>query len=446
MWGASVLLAGDRSARRKLTWRIIPLSIFGFVWAGFGVQFLLRFLALAYDPELFRATSYPPWLLPAEVLSRSWLALGIFWGVFCTGYASVVILMPKTARITFIQLEQLVSLRKVRVLDAMCLIALFAILICNMKMVPRALVTPLGLVGSLFIVSLTIAWFLYFQGQPIGIRRFVYMVPGILNYILSPYRDHLLVLVVAVMLPALQIRRKLSIYKVLIGIFAFLVISTAINDIYRPIRWGGKSRQSQERVEDQWEAWKEDPSTSPWVRLINRFHAFDSTAITVNAVPSFFPFSKRNVFAQTLVRAIIPRAIYDTKPDKDRSREFSSTIWSLTERGLTKRASSTIAPSMVGDLYSANGLPMVFWGGLIFGLLVAFLAKWLPTSEPASACIIIAYFGVRLAWALECDFAFAAGTIIQQFVIFVSVFFLLTKIGQAQVIPNRNRLISKATK
>jgi hypothetical protein len=447
VWGASVLLLGDRSARPRLTWRTIPLSVFGFVWVGFGGQFILRFLSLAYDPDLFRATRFPPWLLSAEVLSRTWLALGIFWVLFCIGYGAVFILMPKAPRTTIIQFEHLVSLRKVRILDGICLVTLLAIFLSNMKMFPRALVTPMGLVGSLFIIPLAIAWFLYFQRQPIGFRRFIYIVPGIIKYILSPYREHLLVVVLAMVLPAIKLRRTLSIYKVLIGIFAFLLISTVVNDIYRPIKWEEKSRLAQERLEDQWETWKEDPSTSPWVRLITRFHAFDSTAITINAIPSFFSFSKRNVFTELLVRAIMPRAIFDTKPDKDRGREFSSTIWSLTERGLPmKRPATMIAPSMVGDLYSANGLPMVFLGGLIFGLLAALLERWVSTSGQASSCINIAYFGVVFAWALESDFAHAVATIIQHFVVLVLVFFLLTKIEQAKVLPKRHQSVKKAAK
>ena len=87
LWGFSVLWAGSRHERSALKWRAIPLSIFGFAWAGFGVDFILRFLVLGYDPVLFRATQYPLWLLPAGELSRTWFYLGVYWLAFCVAAA-----------------------------------------------------------------------------------------------------------------------------------------------------------------------------------------------------------------------------------------------------------------------------------------------------------------------------------------------------------------------
>ena len=85
LWLASLILAGSRRERSTLGWRVIPLSLFGFAWAGFCADFVLRFLALVYDPELFRASQYPMWRLPAGQLTRTWLCLGGFWCIFCAG-------------------------------------------------------------------------------------------------------------------------------------------------------------------------------------------------------------------------------------------------------------------------------------------------------------------------------------------------------------------------
>jgi hypothetical protein len=446
LWGASVLLAVDRSSGARLTWRSIPLSIFGSVWLGFGIQFICRFLILAYDPILFRATRYPPWLLTSEVLSRTWLALGIFWGVFCLGYAWASNRMWKAPKNSSLQLEQFVSLKYIRIYYAISIISLIVIILSNMTEIPRALVTPLGRFSSLYLIPLTIAWILYFQGQPIGMRRFVFMIPGVMLYILSPYRQYLIMLTLAIALPAIKLKRNLSIYKVAMSAIILLVLFSATNSIYRPIKWGKTNIHDQGNIEDQWETWKDDPATSPWVKLVKRFHAFDSTAITVNSIPSFFPFSQRNVFTESIVRAIMPRAIYDTKPDIARGREFSTTIWALTERGLPrKRTSGMIAPSMVGDLYSANGLPVVFLGGLVFGLLVALLERMLPISGQASSCIVVVYFGVILAWALEGDFAHSVATIIQHFVVFTLVVFCLNKMILGKALPKQSRLIKKTS-
>jgi hypothetical protein len=447
LWAASAFLATDRASGDRLTWRSIPLSIFGFVWLAFGIQFIFRFLLLAYDPILFRTTRFPPWMLTAGVLSRAWLALAIFWGLFCLSYAWASNRMWKTSKTAGLQLERFISINNIRIYYAICIVSSIIIIVTNIETIPRAIITPLGLFTSVYLIPLTIAWILYFKGEPIGIHRFMFIIPGIIMYILNPYRQHLVMVVLALTIPAIQLKRNVSFYKVIIGIFISFIIFSIFNDIYRPMRWGPTDKIGQEDVADKWETWKEDPTTSPWVKLANRFHAFDSVAITINAIPSFFPFSKRNVFTESMVRAVIPRAIIDTKPDVSQGRIFSSTIWSLSERGLPmKRSTAMIAPSMVGDLYSANGLPFVLFGGMAFGLVVALLERFLPISGQASGCIVVAYFGVILAWALEGDFANSVATLIQHFVVFTLVVFCLNKMMSDKVLPRKNWLIERESK
>lgn len=431
LWAASAWLAGERSERSLLGWRIIPLSVFGFAWLSFGADYIARFLFLAYDPELFRVTLYTPGLLPAEVLSQTWLALGLFWLTLCLGYAAMLIwLKPVTpAWLTpLLQFNRLASPEAIGLLDKIFIISVILTPLSVSPWVPQGLVTPIGLIIYLYAIPLIISWQLYFQGQPIGLRRFIYMLPGIILYYLSPYRLHLVLPLACIMLPAILFKPRLAFYKVVLGIIIFLILSTAVNDTYRKVIWNTRDKYVRESLSKDWETWQENPDESPWIRLVKRFHGFDSTAITINAVPSFFPYSNHDVVTETLVTAFLPRALYDTKPEKARGREFSVTIWAWSEHGLMRRNSSMIAPSITGDLYRVHGLPMICLGGILLGLVIGLLEKTRFVIGKESQCIWVGLFGLTVALGLETDFVFTMGTLLQRFIIVYLAAFIIAHV------------------
>jgi hypothetical protein len=410
-----------------LKWRLVFLSLFGFAWISFGFNFILRFLALAYDPILFQATIFPVDLLPDNVLSKTWFYMTIYWVVFCFGFLSIMYILPKPKRVpkVLLRLDLLGSIDKVKLLDLLAIITTLAIIINNLPgifSVPTGLITPLGYLGSLYVIPATIAWFLYFQSQHIRLRRFIYMFPGFLLYLLSPYREHLITLVMCIIIPAIVIKQKISGRKVIFGIIIFLIGITILTSNYRRYIWE-ESGYAETSFRNSWEYWNENPGQVPWVTLMNRFHGFDSMALTVDTVPAFFPYSERNVITEFLTQAFLPRAIYYAKSDIKWGREFSTSIWSLDESGrIINRPSAMIAPSMAGDLYSVNGVFMIVLGAFLWGGLVGFLERWIRALGPVASCVLIVLFGLRVAGGIERDFVNASVNFIHMLIILLLLF------------------------
>jgi len=428
LWAVSVLLARDSFDRRGWSWRAVPLSFFGLAWIAFGATFILRFLALAIDAKFFRATHLPLWLLPAAELTRTLVCLSLYWGAFVISFVLMTRLSPRRPGLLE-KLEALPGVENFLVLDLLVLGCSFLVILSGREFVPSALATPLGILGGFYTIAATIAWYGYFQGKPVGLRRFFYLVPGLLINYFSAFRALIFAAVLCVLIPALRTRRIVSFTKLLLMMAAILVIATVVND-YRRARWDHPTGSHGQNL--MWN-WLEKPEEAPWVRLTNRFHGFDSLALTVHFVPSVFPCSRLNIFSDLFWR-VIPRAVTDKKPDTHRGREFSTTIWAMGERRLLRRSEANISPSMCADLYHINGIPLVLMGAVIYGLLVGLLENWQQRGSPLASCIFLAVFGVPVALGIEQEFNFATATLIQMLIAFfllLAFFPLAEKVGKA---------------
>lgn len=444
LWAASLWLAKDPRSQPRLSWKSVLLSYFGVVWISFGLEFILRFLLLAYDPDYFQATNFPLTMLPPEVLSETFSYLALFWIFFCLGFLCLAVWMTREPPRILADMEQLVSLRMTPLLDVVAIVTTFLTIIPYVGVVPKALLVPFGRAASLCAVPALIAWILYFHGEKIGTRRFIYLLPLALTYLLYPFRAALVTLVICILIPALQFRKNVSLYKVLVGFFIFLLVSTYVNNIYRAYLWGEPDRDSvNQTFPEDWETWKRDPGKSPWVLAADRFHGFDSLALTVYAVPEIFPYSDRNLLYEFIITSFVPRLIMVAKPIEfqNRGREFSTTIWSVGLSGVVKRKSAPIAPSMPGDLYSIHGVPMVILGALIFGLLIGLLENWLRGSGATVKCIMLPIFWTTIAGIVEEDLVLGVGTVIQH----VIVFFIALAILKHFMVPaaQRKRILKR---
>jgi hypothetical protein len=81
--------------------------------------------------------------------------------------------------------------------------------------------------------------------------------------------------------------------------------------------------------------------------------------LTVDLVPTVFPFRDEPVLTDALVRGFVPRLFMPDKELSDRGQEFARTIWAY-DSGIESGAA--IAPSMPGDLYHAGGTVTVALG------------------------------------------------------------------------------------
>jgi hypothetical protein len=231
-----------------------------------------------------------------------------------------------------------------------------------------------------------------------GVHRFVYLLPGLMLYYFSPYKEHLMTLALCILIPAIRFSEKYSSRKVMIILVMVLVASFAVTSKYRSAIWANSYTASDKPI---------------WANISNRFHGFDAMVLTVYAVPKIFPFSQSDVLMD-LTRRIVPRFLLPGKENVHRGREFSTTIWALLETGRTvNRASSPIAPSMSGDLFALHGVLSLILGAIFYGGLVGSLEHLFKQFAPIGSCVLLALFSVRISAGLERDFLFAVSNIVQ---------------------------------
>ena len=427
-WVASAMLAENRHARATLKWKIIPLSLFGFAWIDFGVIYIFRFLALLYDPVLFRATQFPMWEMPNHILSKTFLCIGVYWSIFCLGMVITTKAVPRRLPGLLHRLTLIEAQGNLPFLDLLMVICIFSTLLANSSwcLVPYRLLTPIGIAGSLWVIPPTIAWYFHFRGLRISLkRRLLYLVPGILIFLLNPYREHLLNGVLCVLIPFLLTKLRVKLARIIGLGMVFLLTASVVTYVHRSILWEGESFQKASQYVS-WEKWEEKPHEAPWISLVNRSSGFDASALTVLLVPGFFPYENKNIVTELVVTAFMPRAIDWEKSIVSRGRDFSTSIWAYTEGGqILPRESALIAPSMFGDLWSLGGLETVILGALIWGILIGFLECWRRTLTPGAAAVLIVFLATRIGGGMERDFVHAAATIIQSVIVFLIFIALL---------------------
>jgi hypothetical protein len=375
-------------------------SFWGFTWISFGITFLLRFLVLCYDSVNFGNETYRLADHPTSAVNLSLIFLIFFWSSVCAGllisnrfYIGSV--YPFLYRLIPCDWPDLV-------LFITCPSLFCTFMTAPFIPVPESLFTPLKLVASLWVIPVCVLWWHHFSGRQVSrVLLFFVLTPAILTVVLNPYREFVLQAALAVMLAAAFAGRRVRFPRLITTALVVYLVSSAVILTYRPILWGGGDFQEivAERDIDYY-----------WVTPLIRFHAFDSLLLTVGLVPDTFPFSQRDVFAGSIVRGIIPRAIYPEKQASDRGFQFSRTIWAF---GNSDTAEAAISPSMPGDLYEAGGIPYIGLGGGILGFCIGLFENTRKRLPVLLRCCLIAYFAPQFIGAVERDFAHVISTLIQ---------------------------------
>jgi hypothetical protein len=100
-------------------------------------------------------------------------------------------------------------------------------------------------------------------------------------------------------------------------------------------------------------------------------------------------------------------------------------IWSFDDDPNREEGTASIAPSMPGSLYAAGGMAEVIAGALLWGALVSFI-EHLKTemSLPLSAGLHV-LFSVQALAGIEHDYAAAFANMVQTFLMFMCICFVL---------------------
>jgi hypothetical protein len=267
LWIASLWLVTGRGRG----WHAVPRSLLGWSWIAFGLAFVARFWVLSIDAVTYGDMSERLLLMPAAVVDQALVLGTLYWAAVLLGYR--VGGVPRFNPLTSV--GRVVGAGAVSAYDALAVLAVLAmVLATDVELTPPALVRPLGLVGSLWAVAAAAAWFLSLEAgarRRFAVRRWVYLAPGLVSFVLEPFRERLLLMLLIPFLAALFAGRRLRL-GVLIVVFAvFAIVSTITVSWYRQVAW---DRDDTPAAADHLDLdlWLKEPYYAPWTAILRRFH------------------------------------------------------------------------------------------------------------------------------------------------------------------------------
>ena len=403
-------------------WEQVLMSLPGLAWIGFGVGIVFRFFLLAYDAEALASPSTRLVDRPPAVVNLALANAGVYWVCFAAT-ALVTRLLP-VPRLLVAWLQKPDTLARSSILPT-TVVSSVCVFVSLLPSTPASLITPLSVLGSMWVIPATSAWIRSFQGEPVSRRTLaVALSPGVLRIVLSPYREHILVIVLVVLIAAIYAGRRMRLAVVVPIATLLVLLSTIAVGAYRQVIWTGVTpREALAGV--SLAQWEDRPFEAPWTEVLRRFHDFDSLLLTVDLVPDVFPFSDRDMLTEGVTRGLIPRLVDESKRSSDEGLHFQTLIWSFDDNPTRDQGSASIAPSMPGSLYEAGGIIEVMGGALLWGALVAFVERVKGSlSSPVSPGLHV-LFAMQALAGIERDYSAAFANVVQTFAMFLCVCFVL---------------------
>ena len=421
LWVASLLIC---TSIRAKGWVAVPTSLFGLAWLGFGLNMLLRFLILSWDSVLFGNGTFRLADLPIDIINKSVILLCLFWLVFSVVFFLVTrMTIPSPISVLGAVTPKLAF----RVAPFTTAATCACIYLSYRDGVPSEFVTPLALVGAMWVIPAALIWWHYFRKDRLsgGLFRggrylLIVLAPGLLQVWLNPYRESLMTIFLVPFSAALFANRRPRLSIVIATCVVILTISTIFINSYRQVLWMGDTRSD---LVFQMSDWKEKPLGAPLAEPLRRFHALDSFLLTLNLVPATFSYSGEELFINSFIRGIVPRLFYAGKEAGDKAVRFGQGIWSFEDKNV--RGDAAISPSMPGDLYGAGGIEYIFFGAIIWGMLLGVMESWKRQLPPYSQSAIVVLFGLLSAASIERDFGHTISTAIQILVVIIVILSLI---------------------
>lgn len=398
-------------------WERVLVSLVGLSWAGFGLGMTVRFFLLAYDAEIFGNPSTRFADRPPAVVDLALVNAGVYWVSFvAAALAARLLPVPPLAVILAQRFEGLIrsSIMQCTVIASVCIV------ISLLPVTPASLITPFGILGSMWVVPATLLWIRSFRGVPTSLWiRVAVLVPGVLRLLLSPYREHILVIALVVLTAAIFAGRRVRLVMVLPAAVVIALLSTVAVSAYRQVLWSGVDPE--QALSGASLALSGEDLEAPSLESLRRFHGFDSLLLTVDLVPEVFPFSERNLLLEGITRGLIPRLIDPAKALSDEGFRFQTTIWAFDDDPTREEGTAAIAPSMPGSLYEAGGTLHVALGAMFWAVLLAFVDRLKMRLSPALAAAVHVLCAVQALAGIERDFVLAFSTLLQMLVVFFGV-------------------------
>ena len=425
--------------RMRRGWEPVLMSLLGLAWVGFGVGIVLRFFLLAYDAEAFASPSTTLANRPPAVVNLALTSAALFWLCFVSAALAARLLpVPRLLAALVRRPGNLSSWSVLPTTAVSCACVVAALL----PSTPDSLATPLSVIGSMWVIPATSAWIRWFRGEPVlKLTLIATLAPGVLRLVLSPYREHLLVIALVVLVAAVYTGRRLRLAVVVPIATLIVLISTIAVSTYRQVIWwevapdDALSRVSLAQ-------WEDRPFDAPWTEVLRRFHDFDSLLLTVDLVPGVLPYSDRDMLMEGVTRALIPRVLDPTKRASDEGSQFQTLIWSFDDDPTREAGTASIAPSMPGSLYAAGGLAEVIAGALFWGLLVGSLEHLKSALFSSVSAGLHVLFSVQALAGIERDYSAAFANMVQTFVVLLGLGLVFAVLEMA---PHASPVESEAT-
>jgi len=403
---------------RRGGWRAMPASLLGYVWLGFAIDFVVRFLLLTVDSVEFGNDTFRLADLPASTVDHALLLSLVYWACIVLGFALWGRLRSPGLLGAIGVLGGEGSARRRTAL----LVGTTACFLLSVGPfgVPLALVTPLGIAGSLWVIPAAATWADFVAGATERTTdprsRWLALTPALVRFLVSPYREHLVPIVLIPTLVWWCARGRLPRRQVMVAAVALplFVLSGSVTQAYRDVLWGGAPIG---HVAEGVTGPDDDMIVEPdpgWLVAIRRFHGLDSLLLTIDLVPSAFPFRDEPILTDAFVRGLVPRALLPSKALSDRGPEFARTIWAF-DSGVDSEAA--IAPSMPGDLYHGGGAYTVALGALVWGLLLGLVDRWKDALPVSGRAAVLVLFATQVVPSVERDFEHCVATLLQTLVV-----------------------------
>ena len=400
-------------------WRSLLKSLYGIVWLDFGLDIVLRFLMLSYNAVEWGNSTPRLVALTADSVNKTLAYCGLFWMLVALAYALAV--RRKGAGPLAPARMFTLDFAYTAAIPVALLASVAFYLTGGQGRLPLALVTPLALLASLYMVPAAIIWWDHFH-QPgpkwrIGSTHCIVLLPALVHGWCSPYRENLAPILVTPLIAAIFAGKRPALRKVVpVGLICLFVLSSVVSS-YRRIKW--ENVRPEEVAREFRQASFVDWLSGTWDEPIHRFHGFDSMLLTVALVPALEPHSGRNVLVAPFLRGFVPRLIYSGKSAADAGMNFGTRIWAFDDPRSREQSVASIAPSMPGDLFDAGGVLFIALGALLWGSVLGLVDGWkahLPAFCGAAITVLVA---TQCAMSLERDFDNSLATFIQTLLVFV---------------------------
>jgi hypothetical protein len=403
-------------------WRSVLKSLFGFVWLGFGVDILLRFLMLSYNAVEWGDDTSRLVVQSADTVNVTLAYCWLFWLLLALAYRFAVERKGAgplgVTRIFTLDVAYAAALPM-----ALTSSALFYLTDGPTSVIPLALLTPLSAFALLYVVPATLVWWDHFRHPDpwwrVGTIQLITLLPAAVNAWRSPYRENVAPLFLIPLLAALFAGRRPRLRTLVpAGLVCFLAVTSLITG-YRRVKW--ENARTEEVTSEMRSAGVVDWLTGSWGNQMKRFHSFDSILLTVHLVPGARPYSGRNVLVTPFLRGFVPRFIYGDKGVSDVGERFGAEIWAYEDPNARDHGGASIAPSMPGDLYDSGGVLDIALGALIWGALMGLLDGWKGHLPAYSAAAITALVSTGCAMSIERDFDHSVAGLLQIFILLIVV-------------------------